>query len=535
MIGCASWGSTETNLQHEGYRVLTADDGKLAIVGHSDGTFRWYETDSGTHILTLFIQRREPQEAGDAAIWRWIAWTPEGYYMASPRGEELAGWLINNPEDPDHPVYYDFGRFRSTFYRPDVIKQILGERDTAAALRKAGRAAGFGSGAQNVAAIESLLREAALPEIVLISPHPTTPILDDVVEVKYRLRSASGVIPDEIDVYVDASLVKKVKRDVRLNEELLTTVSLPDFVMTHGRDFRLTLTATKGKGQQRRRAKPVTKALLFSGDTRQPRLPRLVGVAVGIADYRHLDTLNFADDDAAAIEAFWETQEGKLYRDVRVELIPESKAHKQNILRKLEWLSEEAGPSDIAFVFLSGHGATLPVEDRFVYLFFTRDANPSYFSDAVDPAKRAKLLETSISGDELGEILGDMRARNKIIFLDTCRELPFSNGIDTIQLQSEVQESWYSYVFFSTDRGKFSYEDKKHRQGIFTKVLLEGLRGKADTQVDVDKISFNELDSFVHHTVRMETNGRQAPMVMVSMPVQRYRNEPLVLVRKEDK
>src|SRR5262249_20397086 len=29
----------------------------------------------------------------------WIAWTPEGYYAASPGGEKLIGWQVNNGRD----------------------------------------------------------------------------------------------------------------------------------------------------------------------------------------------------------------------------------------------------------------------------------------------------------------------------------------------------------------------------------------------------------------------------------------------------
>ncbi len=41
-----------------------------------------------------------------------VAWTPEGYCLASPGGEELIGWLINRGLD-EAPDFHPVGQFRA--------------------------------------------------------------------------------------------------------------------------------------------------------------------------------------------------------------------------------------------------------------------------------------------------------------------------------------------------------------------------------------------------------------------------------------
>ena len=53
---------------------------------HHDGTIRWYRWSDGEELLALFIH---------VPTKRWVAWTPTGYYMASPGAEDLIGWHIN--------------------------------------------------------------------------------------------------------------------------------------------------------------------------------------------------------------------------------------------------------------------------------------------------------------------------------------------------------------------------------------------------------------------------------------------------------
>ena len=53
-----------------------------------------------------------------------MAWTPEGYYVASPGAEDLIGWHVNNGKDRAAD-FFSASRFRDAFYRPDIVTRVL--------------------------------------------------------------------------------------------------------------------------------------------------------------------------------------------------------------------------------------------------------------------------------------------------------------------------------------------------------------------------------------------------------------------------
>jgi WD40 repeat protein len=104
--------------------------GKVAIAAHGDGTIRWYRMSDGAELLALFVHALDR---------RWIAWTPQGYYMASAKGEDLLGYRINrNTWDKTA----DFARavtYREKFNRPDIVKGVLTQLDVTTAIAEASK------------------------------------------------------------------------------------------------------------------------------------------------------------------------------------------------------------------------------------------------------------------------------------------------------------------------------------------------------------------------------------------------------------
>ena len=54
---------------------ISARDGEVLVVAYDDGTIRWLRWSDGKELLAFFV---------DAPTRKWVAWTPTGYYMASP-------------------------------------------------------------------------------------------------------------------------------------------------------------------------------------------------------------------------------------------------------------------------------------------------------------------------------------------------------------------------------------------------------------------------------------------------------------------
>ena len=107
--------------------VTTTRDGSAVIGAFGDGTIRWFRASDGAVLLSLFITR-------DAK--RWIAWTPGGYYAASPEGETLAGWQVDKA-DQETPDYFPIAAFRAQFNKPAVLKAILRTLDEGKAAQEA--------------------------------------------------------------------------------------------------------------------------------------------------------------------------------------------------------------------------------------------------------------------------------------------------------------------------------------------------------------------------------------------------------------
>ena len=66
--------------------VNIGGNGKLVVVAYADGTIRWHRLSDGQELLALFRVHAKDR--------RYIAWTPQGYYAASPGGEDLIGWNV---------------------------------------------------------------------------------------------------------------------------------------------------------------------------------------------------------------------------------------------------------------------------------------------------------------------------------------------------------------------------------------------------------------------------------------------------------
>jgi WD40 repeat protein len=105
---------------------------KLLVAAFEDGTVRWYRFSDGEELLALFVHARDR---------RYVAWTPKGYYAASPGAEDLIGWHINRGWDRA-PDFFPASRFREHFNRPDIVARVLDDLDEDVAISEANRVAG---------------------------------------------------------------------------------------------------------------------------------------------------------------------------------------------------------------------------------------------------------------------------------------------------------------------------------------------------------------------------------------------------------
>jgi WD40 repeat protein len=107
----------------ESFAVNITGDGRLVVAAYGDGTIRWYRMDDGRELLALMV-------LGDKT--NWVAWTPEGFYGATPGAFGVLRWHVNHGFDAaaDAVPVSAIPRLR----RPEALALVLQELETARAL-----------------------------------------------------------------------------------------------------------------------------------------------------------------------------------------------------------------------------------------------------------------------------------------------------------------------------------------------------------------------------------------------------------------
>ena len=257
-------------------------DGRYLLGACSDQTLRIWDPEEPEPLLSLFVA------GGD-----WVAWTEEGYYAASPAGEKLMGWQVNNGLE-QLGTFYPAAQFHKAFYRPDVIKRVLAEGSVAKALEAADKERGQTTRAVDVA-------KALPPEVVLVTP-PAGKQNQAEVEVKAQAHSKDRPVVT-IHLLMDgrpcpgAEVKSFPGAKPGARQEATWKVTLPD-----GEHHLVALAETDASLG----ASPEV-AVTWQAATQEP-LPTLYVLAVGINDYPGSLKLNWAVDDANAVASAFQAE-----------------------------------------------------------------------------------------------------------------------------------------------------------------------------------------------------------------------------------
>jgi WD40 repeat protein/uncharacterized caspase-like protein len=112
------------------WAVSITSDGRLLVAALDDGTIRWYRMDEGRELLALYV-------LGDKK--NWVAWTPEGFYAATPGAYGVLHWQVNHGIAAAATTVPISAIARLN--RPDALPLVLQELETARALGIADMAA----------------------------------------------------------------------------------------------------------------------------------------------------------------------------------------------------------------------------------------------------------------------------------------------------------------------------------------------------------------------------------------------------------
>ena len=177
----------------------------------------------------------------------------------------------------------------------------------------------------------------------------------------------------------------------------------------------------------------------------------------------------------------------------------------RNVTARLDFLQNFIQPEDLVVFFFSGHGVS--DEEGNGYLVMA----DAYVGD---------LFASSLPVDTVVDWLTATGVKKSILLLDACREyFQLNKGINNRGLRSDKYENAeVAAVFYATKSGWYSFEDSESRYGVFTRFVVEGLRGSADDRRYAGNadgiVTFTELSRFVEESVTewaLDHNRRQMP------------------------
>jgi hypothetical protein len=341
------------------------------------------------------------------------------------------------------------------------------------------------------------------PVIVIAAPK-------DGVEVEFGTITFSGVAEDAqglkgLDIFVnDKSLPSKVSRNITI------VGTRPPKRL----EFAERIPLQKGKNDIRIRAidtDGLTAEKILTVRYRETR-KNVWAVVIGINKYRKNRHLKYAVNDA---KAFYD----HLIRNNRipkenVTLLINQDAHFIRLRSILgTHLKNKAGKEDMVIIYFAGHGACekdvmSPDKDGLEKYILPYDADPR------------DLYGSALPMSEISRIFNRIRSERLIFIADACYS--GASGGRTISLtgmRANISDTFLDRI--ATGKGRViltasganevSGEDDELRHGVFTYFLLEGLRGKADTDRD-SIITVDEVYRYVSREVPRATGQEQHPV-----------------------
>ncbi len=461
--------------------VNITGNNKTVVVAFGDGTIRWFRMSDGKELLVLFA---DPDNK------RWVLWTPSGYYDCSAGAEDLIGWHLDNGADKE-ANYYPASKFRNTYYRPDVLKNILETLDEDEALRLANLE-------NNRKSQNTDITKMLPPTVNITFPQYGQEVTSTTITIKYTVQLPNNEPVVAVKAYIDGRPVETQKGFKPVGQQQEITVTIPE------KDCKISVIAENKFGF----SDPSIVSVVWKGSASNEEIlkPKLYVVSIGVSVYNNPDLrLGLAAKDATDFAAAFKSQKGLLYSDVISKVLTDQQATKDNILDALDWIQRETTSRDVAMLYISGHGMN---DNAGVFYYLPVNAD-------INAIKRTCLMFADIKSTTMSV------AGKVLLFVDACHsgdvmgKNSTRKSADVTALVNDLSSAENGVVVFTSSTGRqYSLENASWGNGAFTKALIEGIGGKADL-FGKGKITVKSLDAYVADRVKELTTGKQSPTAII--------------------
>ena len=220
-------------------------------------------------------------------------------------------------------------------------------------------------------------------------------------------------------------------------------------------------------------------------------------IVIGVNAYEHVPHLTYAVADAKAIA----DELPRLgFPPGNIRLLVDRQATRMMIERTL-YREFAMGQDDRLFVYFAGHGETLPIKGGEEGFLLPVDADPQ------------ALPATAIAMDDLKRVGQRVKAKHVLFIMDACfsgfaatRDGP-PRDISEAYMAAALREPVVQ-VLTAGRKGERAIEDSGH--GLFTRRLLDGLRGLADPE-NRGFVTAAQLAAWVEPRVVRDSKGKMTP------------------------
>jgi len=413
--------------------VLFSPDDKYLVSGSRDGTTRLWDISTGKEIAQ-FISFTDSE---------WIVITPEGYYNSSANGDKHLNVRIGNN-------VYGIENYREAFYRPDLVKLAL----------SGGSLKDF-----------KTLADVKQPPVVSIVDTPKNTNKDEAT-VTLNIVDIGGGIGD-IRLYLNGSaVVLDSARGVKIvptnKNEVLKTYNLK---LTNGLN---TIRAIAFNAENTMQSNDVLHEITAS--FKSLTKPSLNAIIVGINEYKNPKLqLKYAVSDAELFENTLKKVTAGLFEKVNIKkLVTKENTTNENIIKELK-AYKALNPDDVFVFFVASHGT---VDDGEYFLITSN----------VGSTRTEKLKTDALPQGMLKELIANIPATKKLIIIDTCSAGALGEAIQVAMLTRGMSEDTAMKILsravgstiLSASTSLQEAVEGYQGHGLFTYVLVEGLKGKAD-------------------------------------------------------
>lgn len=243
--------------------------------------------------------------------------------------------------------------------------------------------------------------------------------------------------------------------------------------------------------------------------------PKLWGLFIGISKYRDsaIRSLDYADKDAEALEAFVRTPMGGGFRPENIRLLVNEAATRDAIWDALREFLKKPGENDLVLIHIAAHGGVDPDRPANAYLL-------PYDTD------RTRIASTAIPMEHIvRDLPGTLLAKKAVFLVDAChagavgpsagsRATPGAEAVNRFLEQVSASRAGWGGLA-AAQSVEVAREDSRWGggHGVFTWHVLEGLRGKADRDGD-GMVQASELFTWVTERVEAETRNEQHPKLI---------------------